>query len=193
MSRTIKIAGLDMTMSNLGAARFLYDIDTGAVTLDDAFLITTERNDRKLVRANSDDLRRSQEIKAGVDRISAGCAFICAEVPSGSQSAGAAKSFGVALGILASLPSEKLIQVMPTETKLASVGGKTAKKPEIIAWAAASYPQAPWLTYEKRTKNHAAGDLHEDNEHMADACAVIHAGLRTDEFKRAISILKRDQ
>jgi hypothetical protein len=38
---------------------------------------------------------------------------------------------------------------MPAETKLASVGSQTADKPEIIAWAAALYPEAPWLRYQK--------------------------------------------
>jgi hypothetical protein len=187
---TIRIAGLDMTMTNLGAARFLVDLQTLALTYEDSFFVTTEKSDLKGVRRNSDDLRRSREIVAGVDRITAGCTFVCAEVPSGSQSSRASWSFGIAIGIMASLRIP-LIEVSPTETKLASVGIRTAKKPEIIAWAATRYPQAPWLLYEKATKNHAVGELHEHNEHMADACAVVHAGLRTDEFVRSRALWLR--
>jgi hypothetical protein len=95
----------------------------------------------------------------------------------------------VAVGVLASckLP---LFEVMPLETKLGSVGSKTADKPEIIAWAAERYPQASWLRYEADTrgkKPHLRGDLHADNEHVADAIAIVHAGIRLPEFKQSLA------
>ena len=198
LPQEIQVAGLDMTMSNLGFCRFFLDLDTLDLRLDVAGLVSTEKGNRKLVRANSDDLRRSIEIRQGVDRVAGGCDFVFAEVPSGSQSSRAALSFGITIGILASL-RVPLIQVMPSETKIHTVGRKTATKDEMIQWSYARYPQAPWQRYQRDVKNragilvHSAGDVHDDNEHMADAMAVVHAGLRTEEFQRWYALRGRGQ
>jgi hypothetical protein len=34
------------------------------------------------------------------------------------------------------------------------------------------------------------GDLHVDNEHVADAIAIVHAGIRLPEFKQSLAFLK---
>jgi hypothetical protein len=155
-----------------------------------------QRGAKKVVRQNSDDLRRGRELFEGFQEEAEDCLVGFTEVPSGSQHSRSALGFGLSIGILASSPIP-LIEVMPVETKLASVGTKTAEKPEIIAWAAGLYPDAGWILYEKdvppskkNPNGRKSGDLHDDNEHAADACAVAHAGIRTPQFKQLMALLK---
>ncbi|WP_396604819.1 hypothetical protein ACFLEY_22090 [Bradyrhizobium sp. YCK136] len=193
---SILVAGLDPALANFGIARMRLDLETLALTLDSITTISTEKlaGKNKVVRQNSDDLRRAQELREGMVRGVQDCTIAFAEIPSGAQHARSALGFGIAIGVLAGCPVE-IIQVMPLETKMASVGIKTAGKPEIIRWAADLYPEAGWQTYEKDVKHKGkltrrAGDLHDDNEHAADACAIIHAGIRTPEFKQLLALLR---
>jgi len=194
--RAIPILGIDPSMANFGLARMLLDLDTLDLTAESVRTISTEpqRGNKKVVRQNSDDLRRGRELFVGFQEAAKGCIVGFTEVPSGSQHSRSALGFGMSIGILASSPID-LIEVMPLETKMASVGKKTAEKHEIVAWAAGLYPNMPWLRYESDVKpskkcpeGRSAGDLHDDNEHMADACAVVHAGIRTVQFKQLLSI-----
>src|SRR5687768_2399968 len=188
----ILVAGLDPAFSNLGIARMWLSLDTMALSLDRFRTISTEKraSKSKMIRQNSDDLRRATELHAGLQEELEGCVVAFGEIPSGAQHARSALGFGVAIGVLASclIP---LIQVMPSETKLASVGSKTAQKPEIISWAAGKYPGAGWSRYQRDINTgkvkRKSGDLHDDNEHAADACAIVHAGIRTPEFTQLLA------
>jgi Holliday junction resolvasome RuvABC endonuclease subunit len=194
---SILVAGLDPAFAHFGIARMRLDLDALGLSFDRVRTIVTEKmaGKRKVVRQNSDDLRRARELHEALHEELAGCTVAFGEIPSGAQHARSALGFGVAIGVLASCKIP-LIEVMPVETKLASVGTKTAEKPEIIAWAADMYPEAGWQRYEKDTRNKKgalvkkAGDLHGDNEHAADACAVIHAGIKTPEFKQLLALWK---
>ena len=90
-------------------------------------------------------------------------------------------SNGICVGILANsaLP---LIQVDPSEVKLATVGNRTASKADMIAWAVGLYPDADWL-------QDRSGSLIAANEHLADAVASIHAGMKTSEFRAATAMM----
>jgi hypothetical protein len=46
-------------------------------------------------------------------------------------------------------PPDELIEVQLDETKIHSVGSKTASKPEIIQWAVDLHPAVPWLREHK--------------------------------------------
>jgi hypothetical protein len=192
---SILVAGLDPAFAHFGIARMRLDLDTLGLKFERMRTIVTEKlaGKRKVVRQNSDDLRRARELHGGLHEELEGCTVAFGEIPSGTQHSRSAMGFGIAIGVLASLKIP-MIEVMPVETKLHSVGSKTAEKPEIIAWAAQRYPEGDWLRYEKDTRNktgkvvNRAGDLHGDNEHNADACAVIHAGLRTPEFKQLLAL-----
>jgi len=194
LSSIIRVAGIDPSLSNFGMAKMLLNAETLALELVEIATICTEPRKGKTVRQNSDDLRRAHELYSGFQAWMKDCTIGFTEVPSGSQHSRSALGFGLAIGVLASSPVQ-LIEVMPVETKLASVGSKTAEKPEIIAWAAANYPHAPWQTYQKDVTvkgklKRRAGDLHDNNEHAADACAVIHAGIQTPQFKQLLALLK---
>lgn len=185
MSR-ISVVGLDPSMANFGMCFMTLDLKSLDLTLEELVLIETEKKANKVVRQNSDDLRRCQEIilmyHKAVERFGAEFAF--SEVPTGAQSARAMLANGIVLGLLASCPVP-LIQVQPTETKVATVGTKTASKEEMIEWAAETYPDAPWL----RHKHKGAMRLSNKNEHLADAAAVVHAGLKTDQFQQLRALM----
>lgn len=179
----IRVAGIDPAFSNMGIARILLDLETMKMEIEDLILIETEKEETKKVRASSDDLRRAIELFDGMQAGLRGCVLAFAEIPSGAQDAKSARGLGIAVGVVASSPIP-IVQVQPLEAKLASVGSKTATKPQMIAWATGLYPDAPW----KRARDSATGSFTLKNEHLADATAVVHAGIKTPEFKRTMAI-----
>lgn len=184
----IRVAGVDPALKNMGIARASLllvpapynGMQPHKIEVDSLDLIQTDKQTTKVVRQNSDDLRRCRDLAAGVRSLT-DVRFVFAEIPVGAQSARAAFSFGVATAVMAFCPVP-LIQVQPNETKLATVGTKTASKQEMIEWAVETYPNAPWLMHRGKPKL--------DNEHLADACAIIHAGVKTDEFLRFCAMMQ---
>jgi Holliday junction resolvasome RuvABC endonuclease subunit len=174
----ICVVSFDPSMRNFGMAELSLDIETMKFKIVDLKLVETEKRVTKQVRQNSDDLRRAKELHTEFQDFAKRGIVGFAEIPTGAQSARAMYAFGMSVGLLASCPIP-LIQVQPFETKLATVGTKTASKEEMIEWAVETYPDAPWL---KRN-----GKILNANEHLADAVAVAHAGIKTDEFKRMAS------
>lgn len=175
----LTIAGIDPALANFGLAKGEYDLDTGEFTPSAIKLISTSKQTGKTVRQNSDDIRRASELCGGMHEWITDCHIVFAEIPTGSQSARGAFSNGTCLGILSSIGEStgyngRLIQVLPSEVKLAAVGSKHAAKNEMIEWATDNYPDLDWFMYRGKPQN--------KNEHMADALAAIHAGLKTDEF-----------
>lgn len=184
--RSLTVIGCDPSLKGWGLARLVVNIGSLSTLAEpeadvvDLRLIATEKSGGKLVRAASDDLRRAQELHQGFHSFCRGAAIVMAEIPSGTQSARGAMSNGICLGVLASSPLP-IIQVAPLETKLATVGSKTATKPEMIEWATSKFPRAAWLRHR--------GSLTAANEHLADAVAVVMAGLRTPEFRAAANMM----
>jgi Holliday junction resolvasome RuvABC endonuclease subunit len=185
----VKLIGLDPSLTNTGIAIMEYDIHTAELSVSELRLVKTKNEKGKQVRQNSDDLRRCREIVAGIHAACNGALFAVSEIPMGAQSARAALAFGMVIGMLANLPVP-LIQVSPTEVKMAVVGHKQAAKEEMIDWAVKTYPDAGWLLQEKNGATFKKGDLKAENEHLADGCAVVHAGIFTDQFKNALAMLQ---
>jgi len=178
------IIGIDMAFAHVGLAAFEVHFSDSGIVLQclDLKLVTTEQETAKSVRKSSSDLRRASEIVTAI-RSFVGCAAVaCAEVPSGSQSATAARALGIAVGVLASCPIP-VIEVSQQEVKMASIGVKTASKEQIINWAVQRWPGAPWRT--RKSKGQLV--YLKDNEHLADACAAVAAGVVTNEFRRMIA------
>lgn len=189
----IKVAGLDPSLNNLGMARGVYDTDTDKLTITALELVKTENETAKVVRRNSDDIRRASELIDGMSTwLGSDIGITFAEIPVGSQSARAMASYGICVGILASVGKAgsyrgRLIQVTPTEVKKFATGSKNASKHEMIEWAHGQWPNAiGWLT--RKVKGEVK--LIDANEHLADACGAINAGIRTDEFKTLIQAIK---
>lgn len=179
----IAIAGLDMAFANVGVALGYFDSVTEAITVNEIHTIKTEPRAGKGVRMSSDELRRARWINDELTRLMAThqTSFIFGEVPSGSQSAKAARSLGIAVGILSCLKTP-LIEVSPFEVKDRFVGDRQASKDKIIRHAASLYPSLPW----KRIKSGFSGS----NEHAADAIGAIIAGVGTPEFKQMLAAIR---
>lgn len=185
----IKLIGCDPSMRNFGYATGLYDIDTGELEIIDLNLVETKPADKatkKLIRQNCQDLDSAQEQFRGmIAHVTQDVAFCIAEVPVGSQSARAMMSCGLCIGVLSGCPVP-IIPVTPTQVKKAGVGIGTATKDEMIAWATKRFPDAPWLTQKRKGAVEYLGK----NEHLADACACLLAGIETPEFKAAVAMMK---
>lgn len=182
----IVLAGLDPSMSNFGMVKGKYDLDTGEFELTHLKLAETKSDSKnKSVRKNSQDLERARTLCKAMHEFTEGANLVCVEIPVGSQSARAMASYGMCIGILASLDIP-LIQVTPTEVKLAATGNKTATKQEMIDWATQFFPDADWI---KRTVKGKTTYVAK-NEHLADALAAIGAGIETEQFAQIEAVLK---
>lgn len=194
----INIAGIDPSLTHTGIAKGVYDLKRKVFDVTRLRLVVTENETCKTVRKNSDDLRRVTMITEALYEELADCQVVFSEVPTGTQSARAAFAFGMVLGILGGVftaPGFKprLIQVLPREVKLAIPGGsKVTSKEEIVDWAVGRWPTVGWLKGRAKSKFKVAGmNLTADNEHLADACAAINAGVRTSQFRDLTSLLDR--
>lgn len=202
----IKVVGIDPALSNLGIASAMVDLDDlENYKVYDLKLAQTEdgkinkvgktkegkavkrRVMPKGVSVGSDDLRRAKILSQAFLEAAKDADLVIAEVPIGSQSARAMASYGVSLGVLAACPV-KLIEVSPSEAKLAGCGDTTATKHEMIDAATALFPDAPWIR--GKTKRNGVYPIIGDNEHLADACFIIRAGLRSEQFKEFAEELK---
>jgi Holliday junction resolvasome RuvABC endonuclease subunit len=182
----IKVIGIDPALRNMGFAHGTYDTVTGEVEIVNLVLTQTEAADKKtakVLRKNSDDLARASILHEAMQKEAGEATFAFIEVPVGSQSSRAMASYGICVGIIASCPIP-YFQLTPSEVKLIATGSKFASKEEMIAWASKTYPNANWL------KRKSKGELvmMNDNEHLADAVAAIHAGVNGSEFRQAITM-----
>lgn len=183
----IAVVGIDPSLSNFGFAKASLDISTAEVDIEDLFLSRPDKADKstqKVVRKNSDDLRRAKALRHSLVEQTADRKLAFVECPVGSQSSRAMASYGICIGILASC-SIPMIQVTPMEVKISTVGKKTASKAEMISWAMDKHPEAPWLLRSFKGKSIPMNS----NEHLADAIAAIYAGIKTDQYHQLLGLL----
>lgn len=189
MVKTMKVVGVDPSLRNFGIVHADLDVDTLDYKITGMKLVSSEDNAAKLktVRKNSDDLRRARLLYEGFMEACSldGVSFAFIEIPVGSQSARAMASYGICVGVLASCPIA-MVQVTAGEVKLAGHGVKTATKEEQIEAAMKAHPYAPW----KMRKSGGVMVPTNDNEHLADACFAIKAGVQTDQFKGVAAMLR---
>lgn len=186
--RLIKIVGQDPSLRNWGLAVATFNLETKKLTVESLALTNPVLPKGKQVRQNSSDLESAFQLYKGAIAAAEGAHVVFVEVPVGSQSARAMASYGICVGVLGALRANGIpfFEVTPNEVKLATVGNKTATKQEMIEWAMAAHPEAPWPTY----KQHGATVVSEAKaEHMADAIASIYAGLSCNAFKQILPFL----
>lgn len=187
MSASIKVLGLDAAFANVGMALATVSLDA-YVTIDidslDLIVTKAEKSTKKVVRKNSDDLRRAKESATAIRRAieENKVALVMVEVPSGAQSARAAWSLGIVVGLLGSL-QVPVIELSPREVKLVT-GDRLAEKEDMIAWAEAKHPKANW------PRKRDGSLIVTQAEHMADAVATLHAGILTEEFGRMKAVYR---
>jgi|TARA_R110002074_G_scaffold395660_1_gene584308 Holliday junction resolvasome RuvABC endonuclease subunit len=169
----MRIVSIDPSLRN--TALVYSELTDGVVKVIDSVTIETEKSKLKQVRASSDLIHRCDVLHRHVNKFleKHSPEIIFVETPSGSQSASGMKNYGVSCYMIATL-TPRAIEVTPTEVKKATVGTKTASKHEMIAWAFEKHPEAPWTL---RNEFPLA-----KQEHMADAIAIIYAGMITPAF-----------
>lgn len=207
----IPALGIDAAFSNMGFARVVLDVRGADINIDVQSLTlctTAVIEDRKVTRKSSTELRRARELHEALDAAMSGVQLAFAEVPSGSQSANAARALGIAVGVLARVPAGQMIEVSPHDVKEVVLGtrkqGKMPSKAEMIAWAMKLWPDAPWRLHTraiaprrissgankgKKTRGIAAGAPLAENEHLADALGAVAAGIRSPDFLRLLPML----
>ena len=172
----IKIVSLDISMSNLGIAKGVFDTETNRLTITECLTVCPMLTVNKSVRQNSKDLDRAKQLLDALYKHTAEANIVCAEIPTGSQNSRAAVSYGMCVGLLASVVRHKasFIEVSPLEVKQI-VGSKSATKKEVIEWVQSHHPEAPLETFRGVISLAKA-------EHQADAIVAIHAAMQTPVF-----------
>lgn len=183
----IPVSGHDPSLTHWGTAEGHLCLETGVLTDVTVGMAITNKGKNKQVRANSDDLTRSQELSDHAFEVARRSRVCFVEFPVGSQSASGGKSNGITFGIGAALRTNEhiVIEVDAKASKKAMTGNPNASKADMIKAAMALYPNAGWKYHH--------GKLTGDNEHMADAIGAIHAGVLTPEFQQLMTLLKKVQ
>ena len=183
----IPVVGFDPSMAGWGIAEGNLDLTSGFLTGLVLEVVDSKVPKNKQVRTNSIDLQRAEQLAARAFIAGRKAKVVFAEVPVGSQSADGMKAYGMVVGVLGSLRAEgiQVIEVTAAEVKKAFTNNKNATKAEMIAAGVALYPDANWPRYKEN------GQLlitQSKAEHMADAIAAIHAGVRTPVFQTLMRV-----
>jgi len=172
---------IDSSLANTGIA--VGTIEDDEITVSEIRLHETKKSKNKQIRASSDLISRGRStfdfIQSLIKEYDPDIIF--AETPSGSQSANSMKSYGVTCQLIASLTPPP-IELTPIEVKTSTVGRKTASKQDMIDWAYNKFPDLQWFW--------RSGKLQNKNEHPADAIAIVHAGIKTDQYKQIKRLLR---
>jgi len=178
----LRVVGLDPSLNNWGIATGLYCMNTGDIKICTLNVICPIIPKGKQVRQNSKDIDAASQLALGLQEALEHAQAVFVEVPVGSQSSRAMASYGICIGILGACRVQgiHMLELTPSEVKIAAVNSKTATKQEMINWAVDSHPKAPWPYY----KQHGQEVLNIGKaEHMADAVATIYAGVKLNQFQ----------
>lgn len=176
---------MDPSLRNWGLASAQLDLVTGVLGPPSLDLVCPRDLEGKQVRQNSNDMHLAEQLAEVVIPAAQKAKVIFVECPVGSQSARAMASYGVAVGILGAIRALKipLIEVTPTEVKLAFTGNRNATKAQMIAEALRLYPQADFPKH--------GGKITSKAEHVADALGAIHAGANTSAFQNLLRLFQQ--
>jgi Holliday junction resolvasome RuvABC endonuclease subunit len=178
----IPVLGMDPALRNWGLAEATLDLTTGELSTPRLSLVQPKDLEGKQVRQNSSDLHLAEQLAEPVMALARMAKVIFVEVPVGSQSARAMASYGVCVGVLGAVRALgiPLIEVTALETKKIFTGNRNATKREMIDKAFELYPNANFPFHNKKIPDKA--------EHMADAIAAIHSGVRTPTFQNLMRL-----
>ena len=179
----IPVVGFDPSLRNWGIASSELDLTTGILDTPRLSVIAIREELGKQVRQNSKDLHISEQLARSAIAEARKAKAIFVEVPVGSQSARAMASYGICVGVLGAVRAEgiPLIEVTPTEVKLALTGNRNATKEDMIDHAIRYYPEANF-------PRHAGKISYAKAEHVADAIGTIHAGVLTPMFQNLMRL-----
>lgn len=179
--KKMRIIGVDPSLRNTGIVFGTLDLESLEFDVHRVELTETEKSKSKTVRKSSDDYDRCQALHEALRAAAKEADMAFVEMPIGSQNAAAMLSYGACISLIASLEIP-VIQCSPREVKECATGDKLATKEEMIAWATNKFPKANWLT--------RGGKYLAKNEHLADACGAINAGIEGYEFKALVKMMR---
>lgn len=181
----IPVVGMDPSLTNWGIAEAILDLTTGYLETPVLTLVEPEKLKGKQVRQNSTDLFVAEQLAVKAIEAASKAKAVFVEVPVGSQSARAMASYGVCVGVLGAIRASgvPLIEVTPSEVKIAMTGDKNATKQQMIETALSIYPEANFPMFRGAVASKA--------EHVADAIAAIHAGVNTPTFQNLMRLFKK--
>lgn len=180
----IPVLGMDPALVNWGLAEASLCLKAGTLTTPHLTLVQPKSLEGKQVRVNSDDLHRAEQLADPVLAAARKAKVVFVEVPVGSQSARAMASYGICVGILGVIRALgiPLIEVTALESKKIFTNNRNAPKREMIDKAFELYPDANFPVHN--------GKIPDKAEHLADAIASIHSGVRTPMFQNLMRLFK---
>lgn len=143
--------------------------------MPEAIQLITPKLDNDQKYKNMNDLIRARTLGKGMLEFFADVDTIYVEIPVGSKSARAMASYGICVGVIAALGGDRVVRVSAKDVKLVATGNPEATKKDMINWATNKYPDLPWLTRKLKGKL----VLTNKNEHVADALAAVHVGIKS--------------
>ena len=181
---SMRLVGMDPSLNNWGLAEAVLE-KNGELKII-CFSVTQPVVPAvKQIRQNTKDVTAAAQLFDAAYNFTGLAQVVFAEVPVGSQSARAMASYGICSGVLGALRAlgRDFIEVSPAEVKRAATGSATATKSQMIQWAIAAHPEANWPKFKRDGVEYIS---EAKAEHMADAIAAIHAGIRTPMFQQLI-------
>lgn len=162
------VIAFDPSMRNWGVAVMQWDRKKLVLLHSETIRINTiglPKNQELLVIAEQTYARITELVKEYVPTA------ILAEIPHGSQSANAMKSYAYCITVLGILKAMgiPLLTVSAYDVKTV-VGSTNTTKKDIVAWVSKKYPKA-------FTQNRSNKISVTEYEHIADAILVVHAHL----------------
>ena len=180
----IPVVGFDPSLNNWGLAEAVLE-KNGELKIIWLSVTQPVVPAVKQIRQNTKDVTAAAQLFDAAYNFTGLAQVVFAEVPVGSQSARAMASYGICSGVLGALRAlgRDFIEVSPAEVKRAATGSATATKSQMIQWAIAAHPEANWPKFKRDGVEHIS---EAKAEHVADAIAAIHAGIRTPMFQQLI-------
>lgn len=189
----VDVVGLDPSFDHWGITEGTLCLEQGFFEPSAMQVVEPVKLQGKQVRVNSNDLYRAEQLAAAVIPVCQKAKVVFVEMPVGSQSARAMASYGVCVGVMATIRAMgiPLIEVNAADVKKALSGNRNASKQQMIDAGVKLYPEAPWPRYDRGGKGFVKGEIHSKAEHTADALGAIHAGVLTPEFQNLLRLFER--
>lgn len=154
----------------------------------DSGTITTAHISKLKLPTNIRDVMASQLLYKQCALLVQQADIIVAEIPIGSKSASAMKSYGICCAVLGSVAgSKELVRVTPQSVKK-TAGYDDATKDEVIEFVLNKHPEIKVIT---RKVNNQKVLVKKSIEHIADAVTALHAALATTSFNQKVLGLRK--
>jgi hypothetical protein len=179
----INVLGMDPSLRNWGLVEGSLDLSSGILDILRTSVVRPKDPEGKQVRQNSKDLYLAEQLGEVVIPASQKAKVIFVEVPVGSKSARAMASYGMCVGVLGAVRAlgVPLIEVTALESKLVFTSDRNATKRMMIDQAINLYPDID-------LPRNNSGKVQDQAEHIADALAAIHSGVKTPMFQNLMRI-----